>query len=375
VSSFYHLAEGRDEKKEIRVKSVLWLDEVTKDSLPEVGGKNASLGELLRAGMRVPPGFVVTTGSYVKFIEESGIKDRMFRILSEVKLEDTSSTNDASSRLRELFEKNPIPQDIKEALKERYTRLCEKTNMSDIPVAVRSSATAEDLPGASFAGQQETYLWVQGFDDLADKVRKCWGSLFTPRAISYRIRMGFPHEKVLISVCVQKMVNSEAAGVMFTLNPLNGDPSKIVIEGNWGLGESVVSGLVNPDRFEVDKVTWEINRSISHKTTECVFDEEKEGIVYREISPNRCDIPCIDDDEAIFELAKIGKRIEKHYGCFQDIEWAIESELQFPDNIFIVQSRPETVWSQRRKEPVTDRKSGLELIMEKAMAFGGKSGS
>jgi pyruvate,water dikinase len=355
------------------VKSVLWLDEVTQDSLPEVGGKNASLGELLRVGVRVPPGFVVTTGSYVKFIDGWGIKDRILKILSEVKLEDTSSTNDASSRVRELFEKNPMPEDVKEDLRERYIMLCEKTNVSDMPVAVRSSATAEDLPGASFAGQQETYLWVRGVDDVLDKVQKCWSSLFTPRAISYRIRMGFPHEKTLISVCVQKMVNSNAAGVMFTLNPLNGDPSKIIIEGCWGLGESVVSGLVNPDRFEVDKVAWKISREISHKTTECVFDAEKGGIVYRDISPDRCNIPCIGNDEEVFELAKIGKRIEKHYGCYQDIEWAIDKNLAFPENIFIVQSRPETVWSQRRKEPVADKKSALDLIMEKAVVFREKS--
>ena len=149
------------------MKRVLWLDEVNKDSLPEVGGKNAGLGELLRAGMRVPPGFAVTTSSHVKFIDESGIRDRMLRILSEVKPDDTSSTNDASSRVRDLFEKNPMSEDVKEDLKEHYIRLCEKNNVSDMPVAVRSSATAEDLPGASFAGQQETYLNIELLGDVA----------------------------------------------------------------------------------------------------------------------------------------------------------------------------------------------------------------
>lgn len=353
------------------MKSILWLDEVTKDLLPEVGGKNASLGELLRAGVRVPPGFVVTTGSYLKFIDEVGIKCRMFEILSEVKLDDTFTINDASSRIRELFEKNPMPEDVKEGLRDSYIRLCEKTNVSDVPAAVRSSATAEDLPSASFAGQQETYLWVRGFDNVSNQVRRCWSSLFTPRAISYRIRMGFPHEKVLISVGVQKMVNAKAAGVMFTLNPISGDPSKIVIEGSWGLGESVVSGLVNPDRFEVDKVTWEISRCISHKTTECVCDDEKGSILCREISLGRCDIPCIGDDEVV-GLARIGKNIEKYFGSSQDMEWAIDKELEFPENIFILQSRPETVWNQRRKEPVSGRKSGLDLIMEKGVVTPGE---
>jgi pyruvate,water dikinase len=339
------------------MKRVLWL-------VPEVGGKNASLGELLRAEVRVPPGFVLTTSSYVKFVDELGIRDRLIKILAEVKLDDTSSLNAASFRIRELFETNPVPGEVKEDLRESYIRLCDKTNVSDVPVAVRSSATAEDLPGASFAGQQDSYLWVQGFDDVLDKIRKCWSSLFTPRAISYRIRMGFPHDKVLISVGVQKMVNAKAAGVMFTLNPLNGDPSKIVIEGNWGLGESVVSGFVNPDRFEIDKVTWGISRCISHKTTECVYDAGKGSIVHREISPGLSDMPCLGDDKEVVELAKTGKRIEKHYGSCQDVEWAIDNTQGFPENIFILQSRPETVWSQRRKEPVSGGKSGLELIME-----------
>jgi pyruvate,water dikinase len=357
--------EGRKGMK--KVVCVYWLDEVTKDSFLEVGGKNASLGELLHAGIRVPLGFAVTVSNYLKFITEVRIKDRIHEILFDVKPDDASTINDASSRIRELFEKKPVSKDIEEAIRESYTKLCEKTNVSNVPVAVRSSATAEDLPDASFAGQQETYLSVRGFNDILDNILKCWSSLFTPRAISYRIKMGFSHEKVLISVGVQKMVNAKAAGVMFTLNPLNGDPSKIVIEGSWGFGESVVSGLVNPDRFEVDKVAWEINkRVISHKTSECIYDDEKEKVVQREISSNRCDMPCISDDEVI-ELAKIGKRIEKHYGCSQDIEWAIDKDLGTSENILIVQSRPETVWSHRKKEPVAGWKSALELLMERGI--------
>ena len=346
---------------------VLWFEEIDKSKLPEVGGKNASLGEMTRAGIRVPPGFAVTTASYVKFLEEAGIKDEIYRILRGVDPDDVARINEASSRIRELIESSEMPRDVREAIEDAYLKLCRRVGVDDLPVAVRSSATAEDLPTASFAGQQETYLWVRGVDEVVRKVMKCWSSLFTPRAISYRIRMGFPHEKVLISVGVQKMVNAKAAGVMFTLNPLNGDPSKIVIEGSWGLGEMVVSGNVTPDKYMVDKVTFEIlERTISPKTVECVFDPSKGELVHVEVPPERQRVPCLNDQE-IVELARIAKSIEEHYGCAQDIEWAIDKDLEFPENVFILQSRPETVWSQRKREPVLGGKSGFELLMERAM--------
>jgi pyruvate,water dikinase len=178
--------------------------------------------------------------------------------------------------------------------------------------------------------------------------------------------MGFPHEKVLISVGVQKLVDARAAGVMFTLDPLNGDPSKVVIEGNWGLGETVVSGLVNPDKFVVDKVTREIERKISLKGIECVFDPMREEVVHMDIPPERREIPCVEDQE-ILELARYAKRVEEYYGCPQDIEWAIDKQKPFPFNIYMVQSRPETVWSQQKKEPILGRKSAYDLLMEKVL--------
>ena len=236
-----------------------------------------------------------------------------------------------------------------------------------LPVAVRSSATAEDLPGASFAGQQDTFLWVKGSDEVLEKIKLCMSSLFTPRAISYRIKMGFPHEKVLISVGVQKIVDARAAGVMFTLNPTNGDPSKVVIEGNWGLGETVVSGTCNPDKFVVDKVTKEIERTISLKECECIYDPVRGGVAHVDTPPERREIPCIEDQE-ILELARYAKRVEEYYGCPQDIEWAIDKQKPFPLNIFMVQSRPETIWSQQKKEPVLGKKSVYELLMEKALS-------
>jgi pyruvate,water dikinase len=348
------------------VKRVLEFEEITKALTPVVGGKNASLGEMLRAGIRVPPGFAVTTDSYLEFLAKAGIVDEVYDILTKVHYDDVASLDEASARIRGLIENAPMPSAIAEAISESYDRLCDKCQVEDLPVAVRSSATAEDLPTASFAGQQDTYLWVKGLDEVIRRVQRCWASLFTPRAISYRARMNVPHEKVLISVGVQKMVNARAAGVMFTLNPVNGDPSRVVIEGSWGLGETVVSGAVTPDRFVVDKVVFEISeRTISPKTVECVYDGET-GVIHREVPPTQQSIPCLDDRE-IIELVKVAKQIEEHYGSPQDIEWAIDKDFPFPQNIFIVQSRPETVWSQRPRGPVLGGKTGYELLMEKAL--------
>jgi pyruvate,water dikinase len=260
-----------------------------------------------------------------------------------------------------------IPDDVQKAIGEGYSLLCDQCEVDALPVAVRSSATAEDLPTASFAGQQDTYLWIMNAERVIESVRKCWASLYTPRAISYRVKNDFPHEKVLISVGVQKMVNSRAAGVMFTLNPTNGDISKVVLEGSWGLGETVVSGSVNPDKFVVDKVMGEINeRTISTKHIECVFDVEKGETVDADVAEDMQCTCCLEDPE-IRELVKTAKIIEAHYGRAMDIEWAIDKDFSFPENIFIVQARPETVWSQRKKESVLGQKTGYQLLMEQAM--------
>ena len=343
------------------------FEQVNKASLPMVGGKNASLGEMISAGIRVPPGFAITTDSYLILITEAGIKDKIFNILSRVNPEDTISLDSVSAEIQKLINEALIPDVVEKAVREGYASLCDKCDVERVPVAVRSSATAEDLPTASFAGQQDTYLWIEGFDEVIRSVQKCWASLFTPRAISYRIKNNFPHEKVLISVGVQRMVNSRTAGVMFTLDPVNGDPSKIVIEGNWGLGETVVAGKVNPDKFVVDKIIFEISeKTVSHKHVECIFDPQKGEVVEAEVPSERCELSCLEREEVI-GLARVAKLVEEHYGCPQDIEWAIDKDIPFPENVFIVQSRPETVWSQRKKEPVLGKKSGYELLMERAL--------
>jgi pyruvate,water dikinase len=345
---------------------VLWFKECTSESLPKVGGKNASLGEMTKAGIPVPPGFAVTTEAYEDFLTDAGIKGNIERALSQVDIQDVASVDKASQTIRQLIESAPVPQRISEAISNAYQTLAKECNVADLPIAVRSSATAEDLPGASFAGQQETFLWVKGPDETLQRFKTCISSLFTPRAISYRIKMGFPHEKVLISVGMQKMVNARAAGVMFTLNPISGDRSKIVIEANWGLGETVVAGEVTPDWYLVDKVAFEIlRRGISCKTTECVVDPDTGHAVYRDIPPERQNIPCISDEE-IMELTRLGRLIERHYGTPQDIEWSIDNDLPFPENILIVQSRPETVWSQKkREEPLFKPKASvMEMMIE-----------
>src|SRR4030043_146790 len=352
---------------ELAMPYTLWFDKAGKEAIGLVGGKNASLGELIKADIPVPPGFSVTTEVYSEFLSGGGLKEKIEEILSRTDLQDVASLENASKVIRQLMAEASLPKRIEEEISSNYQALAQVFDVPDLPVAIRSSATAEDLPGASFAGQQDTFLWVQGRDEVLEKIKLCMSSLFTPRAISYRIKMGFPHEKVLISVGVQKIVDARAAGVMFTLNPLNGDPSRVVIEGNWGLGETVVAGLCNPDKFVVDKVTMVIEREISLKGVECIFDVRRKEVVHADIPPDRREIQCIEDQE-VLELARYARKIEEYYGCPQDIEWAIDKQKPFPFNIYMVQSRPETVWSQKRKEPILGKKSIYELLMEKALS-------
>jgi len=342
---------------------VLWFEECDLKSIPIVGGKNASLGELLNANIPVPPGFAVTTKAYNRFLEQANIAKEIFKILKDVKADNVETGEKASKEIRSLIESAPIDDDLQDYIGEFYRRLSKKCNVPAVPAAVRSSATAEDLPGASFAGQQDTFLWIRGVDNIFKHVKKCWSSLFTARAIYYRTKMGFPHEQVEISVGIQKMANAWTAGVMFTLNPATGDISTIAIDANWGFGESVVSGECTPDNFIVNKITDEIiKKSISHKTLLYTRDPESHSVVRQAVPEERMDTQCVVDKDAI-ELAKIGKRIEKHYGKPMDIEWAIDKDTPGKANILILQSRPETVWSDKKVEPIMEkRSSALEHI-------------
>ncbi len=337
----------------MREELVIWFQELRKTDIPSVGGKNANLGEMTSVGIPVPPGFAITAYSYKKFIEGTGISEKIYEIIDKTVTnpDDPKQYELASKKIRELIEATPMPKEIEDAIRNAYEQLSKRLNVENAFVAIRSSATAEDLPDASFAGQQETYLNIKGADDVLQHTIKCWSSLFTPRAIFYRNEKGFPHEKVLISVGVQKMVNSRAAGVMFTLNPVTGDDKQIIIEGNYGLGEAVVSGAVTPDDFVVEKSTSEITeRRITKKTVQYVRDPETGKTVHDKVPLELQEKPCISDEE-IRKLTELAKRIEKHYEKAQDIEWAIEKDLQFPANILIVQSRPETVWSTKTQTP------------------------
>jgi len=332
----------------LKKKFILWFEDLRKEDVLIVGGKCANLGELLQAGIPVPPGFAVTAQAYEKFITETGIAKKIYKIIEKTvtDINDPHQYEKASKEIRQLIESTPILPQIEKAIKNAYNELGKRTKSSRVFVAVRSSATAEDLPDASFAGQQETYLNVKGGKELVEKTVRCWSSLFTPRAIFYRTQKGFEHEQVLISVGVQKMVDAKVAGVTFTINPVTGEPNQIVTESTWGLGESVVSGAITPDNYITDKNTLEIiSKKIAKKTVEYVRDS-KTG------KTNRLNVPIERQgqssltDEEIVKLTELANRIEKHYdGKPQDIEWAIDRHLAFPENIFIVQSRPETVWS------------------------------
>lgn len=351
---------------------VLWFKELGLDSLSRVGGKNASLGELLRAGINVPPGFAVTTRAYQEFLGSCDIGEKTGEILARVDPNDLVGLERAGSEIRGLFRSVPVPKPIADAIQSSYHALSDQCNVPDLSVAVRSSATAEDLPGASFAGQQDTFLGVRGRDKVLERVVDCWSSLFTPRAISYRVKMGFPHEVAQISVGVQKLVNARAAGVMFTLNPITGDPSKIFIEANWGLGESVVKGEITPDRYVVDKVVMSIlSREPAPKSLEYIMDRATGLVVTQPVPSGRQTHPCLEDRE-VLELAHLGKLIERHYRTPQDVEWAIDADLPFPDNVLILQSRPETVWSGRQAAPVVNPREGpTALILDEFLRRAG----
>lgn len=328
---------------------VCWFEDCRKDSIPLVGGKCSSLGELINAGVRVPPGFALTTEGYRRFMGEARLDREINSRLKGLDAQDLEVLESTSATIREMIEAQPFSTEMEDMVAESYRKLSVRCCLPAVPVAVRSSATAEDLPGASFAGQQDTYLWIRGAEEVLEHIRRCISSLYTGRAIAYRAKQKFEDEQMAISVGVQKMANSFTAGVMFTLHPGNGDRSVIVIDSNYGFGESVVSGEVTPDNFVVNKVTLDIlERTISHKTIYYTVDTKTQANQAIELPPERQQVQSLLDDE-ITALAWMGKQIEKHYGRPMDIEWAVDKDLPFGGNIFILQARPETVWSGKQR--------------------------
>ena len=320
---------------------ILWFDECDLGCVREVGGKAANLGEMVRAGIRVPPGFTVTKDAYQSSVVEHVTWHDIEYVLNGFNPEKLDEVANAGQSVRDLIHRVPLPSEIEQCIRDSYRKLCQTCGSEEIPVAVRSSATAEDLAGASFAGQQETYLWVRGADEVVRKTIDCWVSLFTDRAISYRAKMGFPGAGLAIAVAVQQMVSAKAAGVMFTVDPVTGDPARIIIEANWGLGESIVQGMVTPDHFEVDKATGEIlDRQLGEKTERVVPDER--GTRIEPVPTEERMMFCLTDSE-IGELAKLALAVEKHYAAPEDIEWAIDTHIPLPNNVFLLQARPVTV--------------------------------
>lgn len=316
--------------------------------LEELGGKGASLVTMTHAGMPVPPGFVMTTAAFDDFMDESGISQRIRERLEDIDPEDVAAVDELSGKIRDALCNRPVPTAVRAALVDSYAVLTEQCG-GDVPVAVRSSATAEDLPDASFAGQQDTYLWVSGLDAIAEHIRQCWASLFTTRAILYRLKNDIPNEGLSMAVVVQKMVNARVAGVAMTLNPLNGDRSKVTIDAAWGVGETVVSGEVTPDNILLDKVTLQkVSEHIGDKHAELVPDFEAGSLVMRDVPAERASVRCLNDAE-LEAVALMAKRAEKHYKTPQDIEWALDADLPDGENLLLLQSRPETVHSAKPK--------------------------
>lgn len=317
-------------------RTILWFTEIGKEDLPEAGGKGANLGELTRAGIPVPPGFVVTAATYREFVRHNRLDEVIRRELGDLDVHDTQLLQTRAAAVREAFMSASMPSHIASAIAKAYREL------GSGPVAVRSSATAEDLPEASFAGQQSTFLNVVGEENVVRAVQACWASLFEARAIFYRAENGFDHLKVSLAVPVQRMVQSEKSGVMFTVEPVSSDVTKVTIEAVWGLGEAIVSGEVSPDFYLVDKTTLAIvSRQVTPQHRMLVQatggnGRHDRGNEWVAVPPEKVSIAKLSDDE-VLELARIGLNVEEHYGCPQDIEWAYAG-----GKFFIVQSRPVT---------------------------------
>ena len=328
------------------MSTVMWVESYWAGMKPEVGGKAASLGEMTGAGLPVPPGFAVTTAAYRRSSDDADLDATLARYLHRLDVDDTDMVSQRCGRIRQVIASMPIPPEVETSIRHSYDELSRRCGVTDVPVAVRSSATSEDSPDASFAGEHDTYLWVQGGDAVVDAVRRCWASLFTDRATCYRVEMGFEHRSVEMSVVVQKMVRPRSAGVAFTLNPADGDRSQVAIDAAWGFGEGVVSGEVTPDNYLVDKVMLEIGRrSVSRKEVEFTLVDGTR-VEKVPLEGDRASAPSLTDDE-IKAIARLAKTAERHYGCPQDIEWAVDADLPDGENVILLQARPETVWSRK----------------------------
>ena len=335
---------------------ISWFEDLSSKDVDTVGGKNASLGEMIRElkkkDIQVPDGFATTTDAYWSFLKENDLSEQIEDLLEAYQQEDTSLRKTGEA-IRKLFLNGKMPPDVARSIREAYQELCQRYDKTDVDVAARSSATAEDMPEASFAGQQESFLNVTGEDDVLKVCQQCFASLFTDRAIAYREEKGFEHMKVALSVGIQKMVRSDLAGsgVLFTLDTDSGFPDVVLINAAWGLGENVVQGAVNPDQYTVFKPFLDnedldsiIEKTLGSKEKKMVYAKDGKEPTKNVQTTKKDREAFVLSDEEILRLARWSVDIEKHYGTPMDIEWAKDGEL---DEIFIVQARPETVHSRK----------------------------
>ena len=326
---------------------ILWFNQLHRDDVDLVGGKSSSLGELTsETNVPVPYGFATTATAYRHFMNYSDLNQKIDKLLATLTdPEDSEQLQEICTKIRRLIIEAPMPDDLALEISCAYDDLAQKMHQNEPFVAVRSSATAEDLPNASFAGEQDTYLNIHGRENVLRKVQECYASLFTDRATYYRIKQHFPQEKVALSAAIQMMAFSKAAGVMFTVNVATGDDTKVMIEASWGLGEYIVSGTVTPDNYIVDKNTMKIVHKMVTKKPIELIRLPSGGTIEQKVAPDKVDAPALTDAQ-IIELAGYAKEIEKHYGCYMDMEWSLDQN----NKLWLVQARPETVWSQKKKQ-------------------------
>jgi pyruvate,water dikinase len=326
-----------------------WFGDVRVGDRARVGGKCASLGELVAAGIAVPDGFAVTVAAFDAVRAVGGVGEALDRLVGACDPGRGAALAEVRRRAAELLGAAPLPDGLADDVRAGYGELCRRAGRDDVPVAVRSSAVAEDGATASFAGQQETYLWVRGADEVLRRIRDCWASLYTPQAVAYRTALGDEQrrEATRIAVGVQEMVDARVAGVAFTVSPTTGDPSVVAVNASWGLGEAVVSGAVTPDEYWVSKVgPAPLRATIAHKARQCVPAATGNGTVLADVPGELADVPCLDD-ALLVELATIALRVERHYGTPQDIEWALAGDGHGGHRFLLLQSRPETVHAAR----------------------------
>jgi pyruvate, water dikinase len=348
---------------------ILWIDDPEAVGNRLLGGKFGSLAEMTAGGFAVPGGFGITTSAYRYFLESAGLAERALEVRRQAVGADLALVQQISAEFTAAIQAAPIPADLEAAIREAYAELERRAGRPGLPVAVRSSGESEDLAGASFAGQYDTFLWIRGAEEVLCLVRSCWAGLFGAAVLTYQPDTGSPAVSADHGICVgvQQMVDARSAGVMFTLDPVTGDRSKVVIEGCWGLGEGVVSGGITPSRYVVDKVTFEIlKREITPQESQFSFDAERRAVGLVPVHLDLREASCLDD-EHINALAVLAKTIERHRGAPQDIEWAVSET----GDVHVLQVRPETVWSSRQAEAlVTERKSAVSHVLARFAGSG-----